>query len=385
MNRRRSRLAAGLALLVACPLVGTQAAPSVAAGDVLVSGTLGGNDGQPTQLAVYADTPGVTRPKGMYRQTLIAQSTATDDFRLVVDGETVGLAGLDGGGIVDFTVTARSAGRYGVYMFSRRVGPDGSLLPESAGAQHSGPTPGSAGEFTTSTVTPASNVTVAMQPIAGGSGPAPGSTPAPQSRWCDDRRYLANRPVWIGTAYHNRWGAKQRFTYYVQSTSVLGVGIKIDGGSWGAWGTAERSVGSGNGVWWDTFGRQKQGLITRWGYRRYRCVERIGMEELWSWEVRPERAEGGGERARGLATMRTPARYCRPWSPPGGYLKDETKNINWTNGVKIGSLIGIDLSARSGYSDQTKISTEFTRRMWVCGRFDVPFGQPGQVVYRLRR
>jgi hypothetical protein len=80
-----------------------------------------------------------------------------------------------------------------------------------------------------------------------------------------------------------------------------------------------------------------------------------------------------------------PGRFCRLYTPVTDYLLDETRNWNWTNGVKIGQRIGIDLSARSGYSEHTAIVTNLSRRVWVCGVKDVPFGEPGQVVYRRRR
>jgi hypothetical protein len=385
MNRRKNRLGAGLALLVAWPLTGAPAAPTSAGGGVLVSGTLTGTGGQTAQLNVYADAPAPERPNGAeYRQTLVAQAQAAGKFRIVVDGEAVGLAAIARNGSVDFTVTATAGNRRDVYVFSRRVDADGNLLPEDTSIEHSGSTPGTAGAVTTGTDALAADVTLALRPGSSEPGPAPGSNPVPQ-RQCYPLFYYPNINTWIGTAYHNYPGARQRLTYWQGSHSYLGWGLRVAGESWQVGGTTEREVSEGLGTYWDTLGNEKHGLITQWTYRRYECRE-WNAGRIWiDYEARPDEAEGGAYRRRGLRSPSTPSAWCELHTRRSGYVKKETKNWNWTNGVKIGSIIGIDLNSRSGYTRETKINTRFTRRLWVCGVRGPAFRDPGQVVYKLRR
>jgi hypothetical protein len=64
------------------------------------------------------------------------------------------------------------------------------------------------------------------------------------------------------------------------------------------------------------------------------------------------------------------------------FLKNSTRATSWTNGVKVGSVIGFDLRAQTGYSVESKIRTRFGRDRKVCGWNDWPGGTPGMVVYK---
>lgn len=61
------------------------------------------------------------------------------------------------------------------------------------------------------------------------------------------------------------------------------------------------------------------------------------------------------------------------------FVKDETTAITWVAGVKIASEIGIDLTARSGYSSTVKNSFVFTKGKNLCGEWAGPGGQSGRL------
>jgi len=49
-------------------------------------------------------------------------------------------------------------------------------------------------------------------------------------------------------------------------------------------------------------------------------------------------------------------------------LTKETANaVTWSNAVKVSSVIGIDLSGRTGFNTKTKIKHVFTKKGYLCG------------------
>jgi hypothetical protein len=63
------------------------------------------------------------------------------------------------------------------------------------------------------------------------------------------------------------------------------------------------------------------------------------------------------------------------------FTKDRTKAITWTNGASLAGAIGIDLSARTGYSTDAEVIFTFSRDRRLCGTGDNPGGDH---TYQLR-
>lgn len=47
--------------------------------------------------------------------------------------------------------------------------------------------------------------------------------------------------------------------------------------------------------------------------------------------------------------------------------KETAKAVTWSNAVKLGSVIGIDLSGKTGFNSKSKISFRFTSKGSLCG------------------
>ncbi len=78
---------------------------------------------------------------------------------------------------------------------------------------------------------------------------------------------------------------------------------------------------------------------------------------------------------------RTPARQENRAEKAGAALRKQTANaVTWSNAVQIGGSIGIDLSASTGFTTETKIHWTFASAGYLCGNVSSGWPASSQVV-----
>lgn len=192
---------------------------------------------------------------------------------------------------------------------------------------------------------------------------------------------LGNRWVNVGEIHIAASGKDMRFTYSGSASSTLGVGISNTGafGSFSASGTVDRSRSNATTFPWYTSSTSRF-LDTLYSYGRY-CVELVGGGYRYHrYEARAIRHEGGTDHR---STSQPTASYCVSYNVPGSGGEKSTSNaITWSNGAKLGGVIGIDLSSRTGYRTDAKIEYVFRTAGRLCGTHDLPNGTPRRLVMR---
>lgn len=192
-----------------------------------------------------------------------------------------------------------------------------------------------------------------------------------------------NRQVNIGEVHIQATGKKMRLEYTGSASSTLGVGVSSTGafGTYSASGTVTRSRSQTTTFPWYTANGTRRYLDTYFTYGKF-CVELVGGGYAYhKYEVRPTQHEGGTA-GRNMASAIT-ASHCTPWREPGSSgSKTTTAAQTWSNGAKVSGLIGIDLSTRTGYATNAKISWEFTTAGRLCGTNDLPSGTPRRIAMR---
>jgi len=64
--------------------------------------------------------------------------------------------------------------------------------------------------------------------------------------------------------------------------------------------------------------------------------------------------------------------YCTYYTGGSGYTRENNSAVTWTNGLEMGGPIGINLSIRTGYNNQTKITYNFPQNSELCGTSNYP-------------
>jgi len=76
-------------------------------------------------------------------------------------------------------------------------------------------------------------------------------------------------------------------------------------------------------------------------------------------------------------------RYEEPPYPAGStFSKTTTSAVTWNAGVMLVSKIGIDLTARGGYSSSIKNSFSFSNSKRLCGEWAGPGGTSGRLTVK---
>jgi hypothetical protein len=184
-------------------------------------------------------------------------------------------------------------------------------------------------------------------------------------------------PNYVVARYNGRWtaigetypgpSATAEFIYTQGASSTLGVGISVSGdyGSYSASGTTTQSstteinwpIKPANSKWfyWTTFQYTKFDVQMPSDYYCYH----------WAYRVSPTRFDGGVSSA-SISSAPT-ANNCSPIGGPVTIHKTQGTAVTWTNGVQIKSVIGIDLSSKTGFNANTKYTFRFTRAGRLCG------------------
>ena len=110
---------------------------------------------------------------------------------------------------------------------------------------------------------------------------------------------------------------------------------------------------------------------TRFRYARYRIYCTDGNWYSIDYEARPYQFVGGANSID--PGSGPPGNYCTEYEGGSGYVRDDTKAVTWSTGVKMGvTEIGINLSAQTGFTTTAKVSYTFQSDAQLCGDTDYP-------------
>jgi len=355
----------------------------------LVSGTITSQAGKrpnggyvlvfalPSQAVIEASA----RPGGRYDLTPVSRATVEVDGTFTARlAPTVDLSRYRADGFVNFEAWAVSGDQLGSWGFSRTVSPSGELLSESGDS------------IITTVPLPAGRR--GSQPSAGSSGAASVATPsvrivtqrAPKTLSTSDTaaafgcsyvgpRYN-NRSVVLGQIYHYNKGVASRFNYRVGAESSLGYALKVAGstGGWYQGGTTTRST-TVLTTWPSYTGLAKRVFRSAYDYGRYYCLT---PPATYTYKVQAISYAGGGNSY--PTSHRPQVPYCTPTYGVGYRVSViRNKNLTFSNGASLASIIGIDVSAQSGYSTEVNLDFRFKaagRRL--CGSGANPVNTQGR-------
>ena len=369
-------------------------------GEVKVAtGVVTGNDGQPAGnetvvLQAWPSTESLsTLQPGEEVKMAVVDSDVTDSsgaFDVSVADTSLLDHYKNAEGVVDFQVIAVTDDGVAVQNFPVAV-------PATTG------TGGAASALaTTATETNYAVTGVELEPIADTIAPAPEPETddlAPVSEEVLEAPPADNEPVVevpkaCGTVYvgslGNAWvrlgygyaysGATMDFTYTTGSTSELGVGVSSSGrfGTFKASGTASaRSTAS------VSFARTSSFKIWKSQFKMGKYFTSCANYGVitGSYYTARVRAYIGGAAVQGVAgAPSTP--YCVTHASGSGFTTEYEKAYSNSVGWDSDTLIGVDLSARTGYSSAAKINFQFDKRMKLCGTHGYPADNPKRLVAR---
>ncbi|MCR6688843.1 hypothetical protein [Cellulomonas sp.] len=183
---------------------------------------------------------------------------------------------------------------------------------------------------------------------------------------------LDARPMTVGSSYSTNPKVTADFTYAKGATTEAGVGFSVSGkvGSFEASGTT--SVTSAATTAYDPVkGVHAKYYKKTQDYGKFTHLCTAGASSYTYVDVRPVGNPYGGY----VANVSTPtANHCASY---GATLTlDEEKAMTWAGGVALDSLIGINLSAQTGWSSKTSLT--FTRPTGVTYKVCGTKGKPEQ-------
>jgi hypothetical protein len=205
------------------------------------------------------------------------------------------------------------------------------------------------------------------------SGPSgPGSRPNfPPCGQLDKVKYLGKRWTIVGETASRVPGVKMDFTYGHGQNSSLGVGFSVSGakGTWTADGTKSVSENGSQGFPTAT------GAITtldKTEFKYWNFLEVcVGDKALpTGWAAGSSHGHGGAPNAA----------HCVSELAGSHFTKDTTTSWTFSSGVSLADIIGINLSAQTGYDATASVTYHFPQHRFLCGKNDDPGGAPGLLV-----
>lgn len=324
-------------------------------------------------------------------QILSQTSTAADgSFAINIDDKSVlePLAGSDQ--LVNFTVVAGDGESTTHYNFARELNEvNGELVLSEVGI---GGTP---------TAAPAPNIDFTLGESGTEVGAVPGETfdtsdmevveeSVPfQKAGCMTRLREDHGDRWITVGQHYATANKVTtgFTYARGSSSALGVGFSISGkyGSFKQSGTVSKSANT-------ELGFKAAGDFAKWvrqtrfKYGKYQitCIVQSGAS-VTRWQERATTRTGGARSLSGdwYPPINDNHKYCAPYEGGTKISQDNSIAIEWATAADVSKVIGIDLSARTGYSRMTKLNYVVAPgniERAFCGRYGRAFSGTPRIV-----
>lgn len=296
----------------------------------------------------------------MIKTVPVAKSAAGADgaFEMRIDPSVPLAEFMEGDGIVNFDLVADGPTGVAVFSFPRRLATDG------------GRTTWLATERATAASESALILDVALDdgpPI----GDDPAAPPPPTDKFC----VVTNVATWdlrqtiVGEVFTGPV-ATADLTYTSGSSSTVGVGYSVSGtlGTWSQSGTMSTSSTSTENFPTQFQNNSKQ-MRTYFGWKDFKteCWDRGAY---WaSYQAKAYQYQGGQVL---VAASAPSATYCLPYPSGSSTSRDSGSAYTFSTGVKLSGVIGIDLSAKTGFNTSTKLTYWFTSAGRLCGTDTYP-------------
>jgi hypothetical protein len=174
----------------------------------------------------------------------------------------------------------------------------------------------------------------------------------------------------------------------------VGYTVAGSGGKWWQTSTLTKTAGSRTSYPFHA-SLSKKLYFTHYNYNKITCWTMCYDEITGNWyrcvelHLKPGSYKAGATWQDTSHKPRTP-RCTGPNGRNSSYALDDSRNWTFTNGVKVGSIIGVDLSASSGWTQRVSIEFRFRQPSgyrYVCGSRNPPTGDkpPGWVSIRSSR
>ncbi|WP_262064512.1 DNRLRE domain-containing protein [Streptomyces sp. STR69] len=186
---------------------------------------------------------------------------------------------------------------------------------------------------------------------------------------------LGAKWVIAGQTYSATTGVKHTFSYSKGADSSLGVGVSASGtyGSFTSSGSVSKSssitmeypaYGNNRGVYYKT----------EYSYGKYLVACQSpgrGTPVTHHYEVRARGYYGGAK----TSTAYIPtAKHCAYQQKDTKFTRTTSHAITWSDGASVADVIGIDLSAETGYSSDATVEYTFNANRYICGTGGAPGG-----------
>jgi hypothetical protein len=260
-------------------------------------------------------------------------------------------------GTINFDLRGMGGSHAAVVSFARRLDQSGQktwVAPEWSAAS---------GPARTLGITLGARTAISELPTA----PEPAS--ANKIFPCPDIVRATYNQIWdsVGEVYTGPH-ATGDFEYINGASSSLGIGFSVSGefGSFEQSGTA--SASSTATINYATQAANKRTVFrTTFQYKKFEVWALAGQACFkLGYQVRPTAFQGGI--ASYTAASTPAASHCsNVLAVPVTLTKQTANAITFTNGLKIGSTIGIDLSTKTGFNASSKIAFRFTSVGKLCG------------------
>lgn len=184
---------------------------------------------------------------------------------------------------------------------------------------------------------------------------------------------LGKRTTRIGQVWPSNSRAKVAFTYTPNASRgvTLGVGAIHKNGSSSASKSVVKNFSSTT-PYTQVTGAVSKGYNKNTTYHKkyYYCVSLISFREV---KIEPVGLSGSSVVTLKQSDAPKPAAAKCDWYYNGALVVDRGTNTQFTNGVSLKAVIGIDLAAQSGYHSGTKVAVNSTSGgLTICGSFGLP-------------
>ncbi|TBN57532.1 hypothetical protein EYE40_09095 [Glaciihabitans arcticus] len=363
--------------LAEIPLSSELSTPTVASGELAAASGAPAAAGLPVVLYGWPSTDvlGAMQEGDTVKLTPVGKAV-TDasgrfDLRIENPAEAARLAGADG--LVNLEIQAFSPEGIASHSFSKRVTTGGDLAPVDEDE------PGTTvNEATATKLELVTESHIGAGVAAGTSAPSEIQAVFDKTDICGAtllKRYPGIDAI-VGRMYSSTSGIQSSFSIASNATATVGVAKSVSGKYATFSQTGTSSVTSGDSFSWNkstlSGGRQ---FRTDFTYGRFSnwCYPIGGTKKVSSYSVRPVSWDGGGYYGT-EAVPSVPAANCRPFGANTSQTRSTSAATKTTNGIKISSVIGIDLSSSAGYTAAVKAGIHnvgsVTRKL--CGTNGVP-------------
>ncbi|GAB3535271.1 hypothetical protein GCM10027403_12520 [Arthrobacter tecti] len=199
-----------------------------------------------------------------------------------------------------------------------------------------------------------------------------------KNKACYSKKLVTYSPTWVtvGQSFVNTTNVISDFQYSHGATSSLGIAVSASGkaGSYSSGGT--NSITSSATI---DFPQQGSNTAKRFEssfvYAKFQSychtVQRGNYN--FKYTIKPIAFAGG---SRVVNQPFPSANYCRPHASGTKFTKETSSSITWSNGVTLGSTVGVQLSSQTGYTGKARAFFDFRSSRQLCGSHGYPADTP---------